>query len=165
MQRSGCWREGVADDAAFRVLALAGDPRGQELRRRGGDDDVVGRGGVDPREQLDLEVLVVERALLDELGVGDCVLEVGGKAQPVAPRPRRETDLLEARPGDVDDMRQPGHGVGSRIRRDDVDAVGEKIGGPAAADRAGADAGDAFHVVGVGSCHDGLSYGCRSRLA
>ena len=135
------------------------------MRRRGGDDDVVGRRGVDPREQLDLEVLVVERAFLDEIGVGDRVGEVGGEAQPIAPRPRREADRLEARPGDVDDMRQPGLGVGVRIGRDDVEAVGEKIGGPAAADRAGADAGDAFHVVGVGSCHGCLSRGYRPTLS
>ena len=137
-QRSGC-------DAAPDLDFAHREPR--RARR----DDHVGRQQlVELPIELLLEIDPLGPVLLDEVGACERFREVGRERQVRLRRAGREAQSLERRPGGLHELPQRGFRVRRDVGRDDLQSLGEEQRGPARADHAGADDGDAANGLGVG---------------
>src|SRR6266700_1899497 len=79
----------------------------------------------------------------DEVGTVDRLCERGGELQVRLRRSRRQAQSLERRPGGLHELPQRGFRVWRDVRRDHLQSLGEIQRGPARADDAGSDDGDA----------------------
>jgi hypothetical protein len=142
--------ERMADDESLGVGRLGGHFGHAVSRGRRADHDVRRAHLVDPGQQSAFEREVLGCGLLDELGVSDRLGEVG------VDRPRGSVgacDHVEFGQGRPSRVEEPGEllaGIRSRIPDLHPVTLGEEIGGPAAADRSCADAGDGVDRAEVG---------------
>ena len=100
--------------------------------------------------ELLLEIDPLGPVLLDEVGTGERLREVGRELEVRLRRSGRQAQSLERRPGGLHELPQRGFCVRRDVRRDDLQSLGEKQRGPARADHAGADDGDAANGLGIG---------------
>ena len=86
-------------------------------------------------------------ALLDELRTRHGIRQVGRDLQPAQRRVRRQTEGAERNPGRIDDLaKRLFFGRVMQIAHHII-AAGQKMRGPAAANRTAANAGDAFDLL------------------
>ena len=111
--------------------------------RRARCDDHVGRQQlVELPIELLLEIDPLGPVLLDEVGAGERLREVGRELQVRLRRARRQAQSLERRPGGLDEFPQRGFCVRCDVGRDDLQSLGEIQRGPAGADHASANNGN-----------------------
>ena len=139
--------ERMAQHHALRVRAARLHAADRQARGARGQDRIGRRGRVHAAEQLDLEVHALGAVLLHEVGHRDCVLQAVVEAQPVDRGARGQPEALERGPVLRHRLAQPFLGAGRGVGRVDVEALREKVGGPARADHAGADHRDAPYAV------------------
>ena len=121
----------MPDDTALRMLTLGlNDTHGERGGARGNQRVRRGRG-IHIRVQSDFEIHPFRTVLLHEVSLGECLLHVGRKLQPVARTPGSQPDARQHRPGFIDVLTQVGLRVGSRIGRNHVEATCEILCGPA----------------------------------
>ena len=141
----------MGDDAALRMGRGARLDFAHGEPRRARCDDHVGRQQlVELPIELLLEIDPLGPVLLDEVDAGDRLRERGRELQVRLRRSGRQAQSLERRPGGLHELPQRGFCVRRDVRRDDLQSLGEKQRGPARADHAGADDGDAANGLGVG---------------
>ena len=142
-------RSGWAHLVCISLIAVAGG---------GGRDHHVRRGRrVDVGQQGALELEVLGRALLDEVRLRAGCRQVALDGEVVEARALGEAELGQRRPRRVDQVPQPCLGVLGRVPGHDAVAAGQEVRRPAAADHAGADAGDGPDVLRSGPGHRGFS--------
>ena len=131
-QRSGCLH--------FAVMRLISSPDELEaMTTSSGTAASIGR------EQFDLEVLALRPALLHERRARDRRGDVAVEAEILgAGAGGDQAELFQRRPGRVDETAGEALALRRRIGGGDLVAAGEKDGGPAGADGAGADDAHAF---------------------
>ena len=137
--------ERVADQHALGVHTVRLHDARRDPRRARGDDRVDRRGSVNVCEQLHLEIRALRSVFLDEVGVGQRILQARRERQTIAGCAVRQADAGQQRPGFIDVLAKVGLGVRRWIGRDDVEAACEIVGGPARADDAGADDSNAVN--------------------
>src|SRR6478736_2716524 len=114
-------------------------------------------GGVDVGQQGALELEVLRSALLHEVSLGAGGRQVVLDHQVVLARTLRQPELDEGRPRLADEVPQARLGVLGRVPRHHAVAASQEVRDPAAADHAGADAGDRPDVLRSRPAHRGLS--------
>ena len=117
------------------------------------------RRPIDRFQQLAFQLEALRRAFLDEFRLGHGLLERRGEGQPVRRGVGGEAERCERRPGGRDQLAQPRFGVRRRVPGHDLIAARQKMRRPAAADHAGADAGDALDLRRLGAHGCALSPG------
>ena len=141
----------MADDAALRMRCGARLDFAHLDPGRARRDDHVGRQQlVELPIELLLEVQPLGPVLLDEVGARQRFGKVGSERQVRLRCAGREAQSLERRPGRLHELPQRGFRVRRDVGRDDLQSLGEKQRGPARADHAGADDGDAANGLVVG---------------
>jgi hypothetical protein len=116
--------------------------------RGGGDHDVDRGRRVDVGQQGALELEVLGRALLDEVGTCAGRAQVALDRQVVEARALRQAELGQRRPGRLHQVPQPGLGVLGRIPGHHAVAPRQEVRHPPPADDPGAYAGDGADVLG-----------------
>ncbi|MNZ82876.1 hypothetical protein D3C78_1015860 [compost metagenome] len=96
--------------------------------------------------QVELEIEALRCAFLDEVGVAHAFLDGVDEAQAILRRAGCQPLLLQRGPGIGDARAQGCFGAGRRVPGDDVEAVGQGAGDPAAADDAAAEGGEGFDL-------------------
>ncbi|MCY1420725.1 hypothetical protein D9M71_363550 [compost metagenome] len=104
--------------------------------------------------QVELEVEALRRTFLDEIGVPHALLNGCDEAQAVLGGAGRQALFLQRRPGVGDAFAQGCLGARGRVPGDDVEAVGQGAGDPAAANDAAAESGEGLDLGDEG--HRGL---------
>jgi hypothetical protein len=122
-----------------RILEVAD----QDARRTRRDEAIGGESRGDLCQKIALHVDLFRTVLLDECTARNSARDIGVEAQPAPRGAFGETNLLERRPKPVDERPQPRLGSLRGIARGDIEPFGEEVGGPAGADHARADDGDA----------------------
>jgi hypothetical protein len=100
--------------------------------------------------KLLLEIDPLGPILLNEVGAGDRFHKVGAELQVRLRRSGREAQSLERGPGGLNELPQRSFCVWRRVRGDDLQSLSKKQRGPARADHAGADDGDAANGFSLG---------------
>jgi hypothetical protein len=100
--------------------------------------------------ELLLEIDPLGPVLLDKVDADGRLRERGRKLQVRLRRSGREAQSLERRPGGLHEFPQRGFCIRRDVRRDDLQSLGKKQSGPARADDAGPDNGDAANGLGIG---------------
>ncbi len=139
----------MPDDEALGAGHLGGHLRHRVPRRRGADDHRGGGERVDVGERP-FEVEVLRGRLLDEVGAGQRLGEVGVHRPRIPVGTVDHVEFGQGRPCGVDEAGEPVPGVRVGVPHLDGEPAGEKVGGPAAADRARPDARDRADGAGVG---------------
>src|SRR5690606_27217109 len=116
--------------------------------------------GLDAGEQRALRLEILRPVLLDQCRARDRRGRIVVKADPGGVGARRQPETLQARPGRIDERAHPRLVTGRGVVHRDGQAAGEKLRGPAGADGAGAEHGDALDLRGLGTWH-GRSRGQR----
>ncbi|MNT04737.1 hypothetical protein D3C72_1393280 [compost metagenome] len=133
---------------ALRVHAARLHAADRQARRARREDGLRRRGGVHAAEQVDLEVHALGAVLLHEVGHGHGVFQAVVKAQAADRGALGQAEAFQRRPVLRHGGAQPVFGAGRGVGRVHVEPVREEMRGPAGADHAGADDGDALHVGG-----------------
>ncbi len=148
------WIERVGDDASFGVSDIDRHFGHPVAGGAGGDEAVRGRGPVNRGEGGDFERQAFGDVFLDEFGVLNCLFERMDEPQPILARVPMQPDPGERGPDGLDFLAEFGFRVRGGVVGGDIHAVPQKVCGPAGADDAGADDGDAGGDGGGGG-HNG----------
>lgn len=135
--------ERVGDDAPFGVADVDCHFGHAVAGRAGGDEAVRGRGGVYGGEGGDFEGEPFGDVFLDEFGVGDGFFEGGDEVEFVRVGVGVQADPGERGPDAFDFLAEAGFGIRGRVVGGDGHPVAEEVRGPARANDAGANDGDA----------------------
>ena len=147
----------MPDDAALGVSGAARLDLAHREARRARRDDYVGRQQlVELSIELLLEIDPLGPVLLDKVGALDRCRKVGLERQFGLGCPGAKAQPLERRPSRFDEPLQGGFCMRRDIGRHDLQAVREEEGGPARANDASADDGDAANGLGR---HGQFSFG------
>ena len=142
--------ERMSDDASLGMgLSAQLDVAHLEPRRARPDDHVRRQQLVELPIELLLEIDPLGPVLLDQVDAGDRLREICRELEVRLRRSRRQAQSLERRPGRLHELAERSFCVRRNVRCDDLQSLGEKQRGPARADHAGADDGDAVNGFSV----------------
>ncbi|MCY1361119.1 hypothetical protein D9M69_477760 [compost metagenome] len=133
---------------ALRMYAARLHAADRQARRTRREDGLGRCRRVHAAEQVDLEIHALGAVLLHEVGHGHGVFQAVVKAQAIDRSALGQAEALQRRPVLRHGGTQPVFGAGRGVGRVHVEPVREEVRGPARADHAGADDGDALHVGG-----------------
>ena len=112
--------------------------------------------------ELLLEVDPLRSVLLDEIDIGERMLQIGRELEVRLRRAGRQAQSLESWPCGLDELSQRSFRIGRDVRRDDLQSSGQKQRAPTRPDHAGANDSDGANGPGVAH-FDSLLFKLRRR--